>query len=58
MKLNKEWHATHRMPQNASIEDRISWHLEHQKHCKCREIPEKFLMEIKKRKESNDARNY
>jgi hypothetical protein len=49
-KLNKEWHLTHRMPENATIEERIAWHLEHSKHCHCRPIPGKLKAEIKKRK--------
>jgi len=35
-KLNKEWHLAHPMPKNATIEERIGWHLEHSKHCECR----------------------
>lgn len=43
MKINKAWHETNRMPKNATLEQRIAWHLEHQKHCQCRPIPEKLL---------------
>jgi hypothetical protein len=50
LKLNSEWHLTHRMPVNATIEQRITWHIEHEKHCGCRPIPEKLKAEIKKRK--------
>ena len=49
-KLNKEWHLAHRMPKNATIEERIAWHIEHSKNCACRPIPEKLKVEIKKRK--------
>ena len=49
-KLNKEWHLAHRMPKNATIEERIEWHLEHSKNCACRPIPDKLKAEIKKRK--------
>jgi len=49
-KLNKEWHLAHRMSKNATIEERIAWHLEHSKHCSCRPIPDKLMAEIKKRK--------
>jgi len=41
-KLNKAWHAKHRMPPNATQAQRIRWHLEHRKHCRCRPIPEKL----------------
>ena len=49
MKLNKEWHIAHRMPKNPSYEQRLEWHIEHAKHCQCREIPGKLRTEIKKR---------
>jgi hypothetical protein len=50
MKLNKDWHLAHPMPKNATIEQRIKWHSEHQKYCGCREIPPKLKDEMKKRK--------
>jgi len=48
-KLNKEWHLAHRMPGNATMEERIEWHLEHSKNCGCRPIPDKLKAVIKKR---------
>ena len=48
MKLNKEWHLTHQMPQNETLKQRINWHVEHQKNCSCRSIPDKILEEINK----------
>jgi len=50
MKINKEWHLKNKMPKNPSLEERIKWHLAHEKNCKCRPIPEKLLEEIKKKK--------
>jgi hypothetical protein len=50
MKLNKAWHLTHRMPEPATLEQRIAWHIEHKKNCNCRDIPEKLKQEMKKRK--------
>ena len=49
-KLNKEWHLTNRMPRNATIEERIAWHLEHSKNCGCRPIPDKLKAAIKTQK--------
>ncbi|MEP7264574.1 MAG: hypothetical protein ABI772_08750 [Bacteroidota bacterium] len=49
MKTNKEWHLKNRMPVNATFEERVKWHLEHQKNCSCRPIPEKLLAEMKKK---------
>lgn len=49
MKINKEWHLKHIMPKNASFEQKVKWHLAHQKHCQCRSIPKKLLEEMKKK---------
>jgi len=49
MKINKEWHEKHRMPKNPTIEQRIKWHLEHQKNCSCRPITGKLAEEMRKR---------
>ena len=38
--INKEWHENHKMPKNASDEQRIAWHLEHSRNCTCRPIPD------------------
>lgn len=37
--LNKIWHQKNRMPAKATLEQRIQWHEEHQKHCACRAVP-------------------
>lgn len=49
MKINKTWHKANKMPKHATIGQRIEWHLEHQKNCNCRDIPEKLKAEINKR---------
>jgi hypothetical protein len=36
-KINAEWHAAHPMPKNPTMDQRIEWHLEHQRECHCRE---------------------
>jgi hypothetical protein len=41
-RMNKEWHERHVMPKNATLDERIAWHREHQKHCACRPIPPKL----------------
>lgn len=38
-KINREWHAEHRMPERATPDERIAWHLAHSQHCRCRPIP-------------------
>jgi hypothetical protein len=40
MKLNKEWHLQHPMPKDATLDQRIAWHLEHKTNCACRDTPE------------------
>jgi len=49
-KLNRPWHLAHRMPERATGEQRIRWHLEHAKHCGCRPIPTRLQSEIKQRR--------
>lgn len=49
MPINAEWHATHRMPKNATAEQRITWHVEHARECACRPIPAKLREEISRR---------
>lgn len=38
------------MPKSPSVEERVSWHLEHEKECACRPIPEGIRKEIESRK--------
>ncbi len=49
-KINKEWHQSHRMPKNATVAQRIEWHMEHAQHCHCRPVPPKLQEEIKRGK--------
>jgi hypothetical protein len=48
-KLNRDWHRENKMPDKASLEQRLKWHLEHAKSCGCRPIPVKIAEELKKR---------
>lgn len=43
MALNKDWHLQNRMPKNPTVEEKIKWHLEHQKNCTCFPIPKSIL---------------
>lgn len=47
MKMNKDWHEKHKMPKNATIEERLKWHKEHAKNCKCRPMPQSLLSKLK-----------
>lgn len=49
MTLNREWHASHRLPRNATMEQRIDWHLAHSANCDCREIPPGIRKQIEAR---------
>jgi hypothetical protein len=48
-KLNAEWHRKNRMPERATLDQRVRWHLKHQRNCGCREMPESVKKEIRKR---------
>ncbi|MFH0832550.1 MAG: hypothetical protein V1900_02420 [Candidatus Aenigmatarchaeota archaeon] len=48
MEINKKWHMKNKMPKNANAEQRIEWHIEHQKNCRCRPMPNKLKAEIRK----------
>jgi hypothetical protein len=37
------------MPKNATMDQRIAWHLKHAKHCGCREIPRTVAQAVKQR---------
>jgi hypothetical protein len=49
MPINKEWHKKNKMPKNATFEQRVKWHIEHEKHCSCAKMPEKLKKEMKKK---------
>jgi len=53
--INREWHEKNRMPANANFEQRVKWHLAHQKHCSCRPLPAKLAEEMKKKGIKFDA---
>lgn len=49
-KINAEWHKSNRMPANATLDQRVTWHLEHKKHCDCRpDLPRSIQQELDRR---------
>lgn len=48
MPINAEWHRKNRMPKKATFEQRVKWHLAHEKNCSCRPISEKLRNEMKR----------
>ena len=45
--MNKVWHTNHKMPENATREQRIEWHAAHAKACACRPAPASIAREVK-----------
>lgn len=37
------------MPKNATLDQRVRWHLEHAVECACRDIPDRIIAELRKR---------
>ncbi len=48
-RINADWHTKHPMPKNASMDERIRWHVAHARTCGCREIPKTVLAEMERR---------
>lgn len=48
-KLNREWHLTHKLPRNATLEQRLDWHAQHAEQCGCREMPASIRQELEAR---------
>lgn len=50
MKINKKWHLKNRMPKNATLNQRIQWHVDHARECACRPIPKNIQNKLLERK--------
>ncbi len=55
-KINAAWHKENVMPANATFEQRVKWHLAHQKNCSCRPIPQKLAEEMREERNKNILR--
>jgi hypothetical protein len=55
-KVKADWHAKHRMPPKAALNQRVKWHLAHARACGCREIPKSILAELRARGVAPPAR--
>ncbi len=42
IKLNKQWHLINPMPNKPTLDQRITWHLEHATNCSCIKLPKKL----------------
>jgi hypothetical protein len=48
-KLNAAWHERHPLLRNATMAQRVKWHLAHVKACGCRDIPKTVVAELRVR---------
>lgn len=49
MAINREWHALNKLPRNATLDERLTWHIRHAANCSCREIPPSIKRELEAR---------
>ncbi len=52
MPVNEKWHSANPMPKRSTMDERISWHLEHARECGCRPIPDGVKKEIARRRDA------
>ena len=45
--MNTDWHNEHVLGSNASMDERVRWHLQHAEKCACRPIPKDVQDAIK-----------
>ncbi|MCW5716719.1 MAG: hypothetical protein KIS68_02695 [Bauldia sp.] len=50
MPLNAAWHKAHPMPKNATLDERVAWHLAHSAACNCRPMPNSIVAELARRR--------
>ena len=46
---NTEWHLKHTLPKNPTLDQRVTWHMEHARRCPCPSQDEDIMEELKKR---------
>lgn len=49
--MNKAWHDANPMPPNATLDQRVAWHVAHAAACGCRDMPESVKAELLRRGE-------
>jgi hypothetical protein len=49
-RLNAPWHAKHRMPKKATLQQRVRWHIAHAEACGCRPMPKSVQLALRSRK--------
>lgn len=53
-KINADWHASHPMPKNPSMQQRVDWHVVHARACACRPMPASVKAAMKGSLEESD----
>ena len=52
-KINAEWHQKHPMPSKPTLDQRVTWHLAHQKQCGCHPgLPKSIEQELQRREKA------
>jgi hypothetical protein len=46
--INAPWHKSHPMPESATPQQRLRWHLAHAKACSCRTLTASMLRELRR----------
>ena len=47
--MNAGWHKNNVMPRNATMDQRIKWHIAHARFCACRAMPKTVQAAIDKK---------
>jgi hypothetical protein len=59
MKTNTAWHTHHKLPSDATLNERTNWNVEHLKNCSCRtKMQSNIEDEIKKYIEKDKGFKY
>jgi hypothetical protein len=48
-KVNAAWHEKHPLQRNATVVQRVAWHVAHATACGCRDIPRTIVTELRAR---------
>jgi hypothetical protein len=54
-KTNKAWHEMNPMPRNATVQQRIDWHIAHADACGCRPMPPSIRELVEERRAAGEA---
>ena len=49
-KINAKWHSRNIMSKNATLDQRVRWHVKHAEACGCRKMPTSMAAEIRRRR--------